>query len=162
FATRGEYQIAGDGWLHALSVSGAPASATASALLKPLQALLDYARIKADVAPDDARLLTALQDPVAATADANGLLYTLMRWAAPSPDALLPHSGKVNAGNADRAALRDLPTFVRVHDAFAVTRVMGISADALIAVTTNEPVSDSTRALQAALRARYEPGAWRD
>lgn len=162
FATRTEYQINADGWLNALAVTGAPSAATARALLGPLCTLLDYARVKAEIAPGDLRLLAALKDPIAASADPHGLLYTLTRWEAGSLDALLIHFGKVNGANADRVALRDLATFMRVHDAFAPLRTMGISASALIAAVGNEPSADSARALQVALRARYDASVWRD
>jgi len=39
---------------------------------------------------------------------------------------------------------------------------MGVGAGALIAATTNDPGPDTVRALQAALRARYDPDDWRE
>lgn len=154
FATYSDYQINGDGWLNTLPVNGNSAAPTT--LLKPLQALLDYARIKADLAPDDERLLTVLKNPVAATADRNGPLYTLTRWDAASLTALLNQFGR------NIADLAHLEWFGRVYDAFALIRKMGISGSGLIAATTNEPAGNTVRDLQAALRARYDTAAWWD
>lgn len=153
FATHSDYLIVGDGWLNVLPVSGN--SADPAALLKPFQALLDYARIKADLSPDDELLLSVLQDPAAA-ANANGLLYTLTHWDEASLTALL------NRFVDNIAGLSSFKLFVRVYDAFALNRKMGISGSALIGATTNEPVGDTVRDLQAALRARYDTAACRD
>ena len=48
FAVDPDYAINADGWLNALPVSGS--SAQPDLLLKPFQALLDFARLKADLA----------------------------------------------------------------------------------------------------------------
>src|SRR5262249_46403443 len=61
FATSPDYLISGDGWLNALPVSGDPSAPVAVALLKPLRGLLDYARIKTELSPDDESLLIILQ-----------------------------------------------------------------------------------------------------
>ena len=121
-----------------------------------MRALLDYARIKAVISPDDERLLTVLKDPVAATANADSLLFTLTRWNAPSLNAVLAQFG----GNI--AGLTHFDPFRRVYDAFALIQTMGISANGLIQATTNEPTGDTVRDLQAALRARYDAADWRD
>ena len=65
-----------------------------SALLKALAALLDFARIKAELAPDDERLLAVLKDPAAATRTRTACCFTLTRWDADSLDALLARFGK--------------------------------------------------------------------
>jgi Neuraminidase-like domain/Salmonella virulence plasmid 28.1kDa A protein len=156
FATSPDYLISGDGWLNALPAVGDPTALTAVALLKPLRDLLDYARVKAELSPDDESLLTVLQDPGAATAGADGLLFTLTRWDEVSLDDLLAHFG----GNV--AGLAHFSQFRRVYDAFALIQKMGISASALIEATTNEPTGDTTRDFQAALRARYSADDWRD
>jgi hypothetical protein len=155
FATDADYQIAGDGWLNALAVGGDPAPLTAAALLKPLRDLLDFARIKAEVSPNDASLVNVLSDTTAATAGTDGPLYTLTRWDRRSLDDLLAHFG------GDVAGLAHFEQFRRVYDAFALARKMGIPTGALIRATTNEPTGDTVRELQAALRARYEAADWR-
>ncbi|HEU5370514.1 MAG TPA: neuraminidase-like domain-containing protein, partial [Ktedonobacterales bacterium] len=155
FATDADYQIAGDGWLNALPVTGDPTAPTAAALLKPLQGFLDFVRIKADISPGDEQLLTVLEDPVAASATPDGLLYTLTRWDAASLASLLNQFGGAIAG------LARLDLFRRVYDAFALLQTMGIAGAALIQATTNEPTGDTVRALQAALRARYADADWR-
>ncbi|MGH9751588.1 MAG: neuraminidase-like domain-containing protein, partial [Blastocatellia bacterium] len=156
FATSPDYPVSGDGWLNALPVSGDPAAPTAVALLKPLRDLLDYSRIKAELSPGDESLLTILQDPIAATASADGLLFTLTRWDKVSLNDLLAHFGGAIAGLASFAQFR------RVYDAFALIQKLGISASALIDATTNEPTGGTARDLQAALRARYAATDWRD
>lgn len=155
FATDADYQIAGDGWLNTLAVVGAPAPLVAVALLKPLRALLDFARIKAELSPDDDSLLTILRDPATATAKADSLLFTLTRWDKKSlADVLLRFGGNI-------AGLSHFAQFRRVYDAFALIQTMGIPATALLSATTNEPTADTVRALQAALRARYDGDDWR-
>jgi Neuraminidase-like domain/Putative peptidoglycan binding domain len=156
FATDPDYQIASDGWLNALPVAGDPAPATAAALLKPFQALLDFARIKAQLSPGDESLLTVLQDPEAATANSKSLLYTLTRWDKKSLSDLLAHFGGPVAGLARFDLLR------HIYDAFALLQTLGISAAALIRATTNDPHGDTLRDFQAALRARYDAASWRD
>ncbi len=150
FATDPDYE----GWLGLLRID-APAFG-AVGLLKPLRALLDYARIKSEVAPDDESLLTILKDPVAATANAEGLFFKLIRSDKTSLDSLLAHFG----GSAADLAHFDL--FRRVYGAFELIRGIGISANALTRATTNEPTGDTLRDLQAALRARYDAATWRD
>jgi hypothetical protein len=159
-AAHADYQIGGRGWLNALPVTGSTDNTTSVALLTAFAALLDFARLKVELSPDDERLLTALTDPIAATQDADGLLFALTGWEPGSLDTLLVRFGKVEGGNADRGALKDLPTFVRVHEAYGWLRKMGISASALIQATTNEPTATVVRNLQAALRARYDENDW--
>lgn len=156
FATSADYQIAGDGWLNALPVSGDPSATIAAALLKPLLALLDFARLKAGISPGDEQLLTILTDPATATAQTESLLYTLTHWDADSLNALLAEFGGTIAG------LAHLDLFSRVYDAFALLQPMGIVASALLKATTNAPDSDIVGAFQAALRARYSIDDWRE
>lgn len=156
FATDADYRISGDGWLNTLPVSGNPTAPVAAALLKPLRDLLDYARIKSEISPDDESLLAILKDPAAATAKADSLLFTLTRWEKTSLDDLLTHFG----GNI--AGLIHFDLFRRLYDAFALIQKMGVSASALTTATTNEPTGNTVRDFQAALRARYDAAAWRD
>ena len=156
FATHSDYQINGDGWLNALAVSGDPAPATATALLKPFEALLDFARIKSAISPNDESLLTILKDPTTATQNTDSLLFTITRWNQTSLNDVLTQFSSTIAG------LEHFDLFRRVYDAFAVIQKMGISAKALIQATTNEPTADTVRDLQGALRARYDSASWRD
>jgi hypothetical protein len=156
FGTHSDYRIGGDGWLNALPVTGDPASPTGVALLKPLQAILDCARIKAAISPGDERLLSVLKDPVLATANTGSLLFTITGWDALSLNAVLTQFGGIIAD------LTQFELFRRVYDAFALMQTMGISATALIHVTTNEATGDTVRDLQASLRARYAAADWRD
>ena len=141
-------------WLNDLPVNGNSASPTAS--LNPLRALLDYTRIKAQLSTSDESLFVAMSDPVAATAQPDSLLYALTGWDEASLDALLQHFGEVGA------SLSQVQLFRRVHQAFALARTMGISVTALIAGTTNEPMALILRDFQSALRSRYETDSWRE
>ncbi|HEY3132260.1 MAG TPA: neuraminidase-like domain-containing protein [Acidobacteriota bacterium] len=156
FATDSDYQVNGDGWLNALAVSGDPMPSTAAALLRPFEALLEFARINAHLSPDDEQLLGILQDPTAATATAESQLFTLTRWDRASLDDVLTQFGSTIAG------LSHFDLFRRVHDAFAVIRRMGVSGAALIRATTNAPDGGIVRDFQAALRARFADSDWRD
>jgi hypothetical protein len=156
FATHADYRIGGDGWLNALPVIGNAAHPTEIALLAPLRAMLDYARIKAAVAPDDDSVLDALEDPAAATATADSPLFALTGWSSATLPVLLAWFG---AATAD---LGHMATFARVYDAFFLSRQMGFAIPALLPATTNEPTADTTRDMQAALRARYAPADWRE
>lgn len=167
FASHSDYRIAGQGWLNSLPVTDNPDNATSPALLKALMALLDFARIKAEVSPDDERLLTVLNNPetiiknlTAVFAKPELLLISLMRWEPASLDALLVRFGKIKDGKADRTALKDLDTFSRVYTAYSVMKKLGIPASALIKATTNEPNAIIISDLQSALRARYEESDW--
>jgi hypothetical protein len=144
-------------WLNELPVAGNVAAP--HALFSPLRDLLDYARIKEEIAPGDDRLFTLLADPVNATQHnegADSLLVSVTRWDMPSLNAVLGHFG------GDLAGLSSLDLFRRVYDAFALVRRMGIGASVLIEATTNEPVPRTVRDLQAALRARYDASDWPD
>jgi len=154
FAAHASYRIAGEGWLNRFPVAGSPDNVTSAGLFKALGALLDFPRIKAELSPDDERLLEVLQDP-AAIADKESLLLTLTRWESTSLDALVARFGQAN-----RDALKDLEFFRRVYDAYALVRKMGVPAFALAAATTNKPGADAVRDLQAALRARYDEADW--
>ena len=166
FAAQTHYQINSQGWLNSLPVAGNPDSATSTALLTAFNGLLDFARIKAELSPDDERLLAVLKDPATpiqkdlttATPNPNSLpfslLFSLTRWETSSLDALLTHFGKVIGG------LSQIETFDRVCNAYKLVKQMGIPATALIKATTNEPTATTARDLQAALRARYDESSW--
>jgi hypothetical protein len=171
FGAKEDYRIGGRGWLNRLPVVGSPDGATSPALLRALEALLDFAGLKAKFAPNDERLLAVLKDPHATVETADGtlekdkqsLLLALTRWDRASLDTLLLRFGKhlpAQPDQADRAALKDIDTWVRVHRAFAPVKKIGVSASALIAAATNEPQALAVRVFKAALRARYEESDW--
>jgi hypothetical protein len=151
FVAHADYHIRGEGWLNALTVSGGPDTTTAQALRDALVALLEFARIKARLSPDDERLLAVLQDPSTALPNGDSLLLTLTRWESSSLNALLARFGK---------PLTHMDAFRRVYDAASLATTVGISASTLITATTNEPDGTTVRNLQAALRARYHEAAW--
>ena len=156
FATDPDYSIAADRWLNSITVSGDPSPASASALLKPLLALLNYSRIKSELSVSDERLLAVLQDPAAATTGPNSSLFVLTQWDRASLNDTLAHF----SGNL--AGLSHFDMFQRVYDAFSLIQAIGISAAKLILATTNEPTPAILRDFQAALRARYDASDWRD
>lgn len=163
FATQTEYEIGGQGWLNSLPVTGSPENATSTALLTAFTALLDFVRIKAELAPDDERLLTVLKDPAAVTENTKSVLFGLTQWDPDSLNKLLVRFGKHIDGQpdqADRITLKDLDTFLRVHRAYSLVKKLGIPAEALIKSTTNEPDAVALRDFQAALRARYNESDW--
>ena len=173
-ATHADYRINedgqlvsdGGGWLNALPNAdnlhlSDPTEATVAktlnaALLAPLQALLDFARIKAEISPGDSSLLATLKDPTTATQNADSLLFTITHWDRASLNEVLARFTSSIAG------LGHFELFRRVYDAFALMGKMGIPARTLIDATTNEPTADTVRALQEALRARYDPASWRN
>lgn len=159
---QGQLAINGDGWLNVLPIGDNPDPATPVAhalnasLVKPLQVLLHFSRIKAAVSSMDESLLNVLKDPVQATQNTNSLLFTITQWNQASLYAVLSRIMRT------RADLEHFDVFLRVYGAFSLIRQMGISAEALIGATTNEPTSDTVRSLQAALRARYDTASWRE
>ena len=155
-AAHADYQIGGHAWLNSLPTMDSPDNATSTALLTVFSALLDYARIKAELAPDDEHLLEILGDTPAATQSTDSLLFTLARWNSDSLDALLTRFGKTVAD------LADLKTFRRVYDSYLLVKKVRVPAVALINAATNEPTADTVRDLQAALRARYDSSNWLD
>jgi peptidoglycan hydrolase-like protein with peptidoglycan-binding domain len=147
-------RIGAAGWLNALAVTGPPDAATARALRDVLVALLDFARLKAKLAPDDERFLAVLADPAALLPNGDSLLLSLTGWEGASLDALLARFGLA------RADLVRLETWRRLDDAYAVVRALGVTAAALLPAVTNQPDGPAVRAFQSALRARYDPADW--
>ena len=158
FATRVDYLIGGQGWLNSLPVTGTPDSSTSQALLKAFTAILQFARLKAQLSPGDERLFAVLKDPEAAakvaTENVDSPLFSLTRWDSESREALLARFGK------SLADLAHIETFQRVYDAYGPLKALGISASTLIDVATNEPSARAVDTLQAALRARYDEADW--
>ncbi len=149
----------GEDWLNLLRTKGEPPRTQAATLFGILSALLDFARIKAALAPGDDRFLAVLKNPQLRTPEDNSQLLALTRWESSSLEALLDRLGKSANGTE---ALKSLGTFARVYDAYAWLKKLGIGASALIAGATNEPTADAVRALQSALRARYAIADWRE
>ena len=155
FATRTEYQVRGEGWLNSLFFSGRLGEPNWKALGDVLTALLSFARLKAELSPDDERLLSALQKPDTLLADGRSLLLSLTGWETASRDAFLARFGLAVAG------LARVESFSRVHAACRMAKKVGIPAAALLAAVTNEPAASTVQALQAALRARHDESGWR-
>lgn len=154
-AAHADYQVDGEGWLSRLPVMGSTDLTTARRLHTPVDGLLDFARLKADLSPDDERLLQVLRDPQTTTADEESLLlYDLTRWELSSLNDLLNRFGLAVTD------LAHLQTFVRVYDAYGWVKKLGVPAASLILATTNEPKPAAVRDLQAALRARHDESGW--
>jgi hypothetical protein len=154
FGVSPDYQINADSWLNVLPASGN--STNPDLLLKPFQALLDFARLKAELSPEDESLLAVLKDPAAATQNPDSLLFSLTRW---NPTDLNDLLGQFNS---NVAGLGQFELFLRVNEACALVQQMGISASVLIRATTNDPAAATAVILQSALRARYDAASWRD
>lgn len=132
----------GQGWLNFLAVSQDPDPATAASLRDVLMSLLDYARIKQALSPNDERFLALLQNPASKLPNGFSALFSLTRWDQRSLNALLNRF----FGNTDLADLASVENFRRVYDAYAFVQTCRISAAVLIAVTTNAPSDDGRRA----------------
>jgi hypothetical protein len=156
FAKDPSLRVGGDGWLNALTVTGDPSPVVAKGLLKPFEYLLDFARIKGDLSPDDEQVLAVLNDPASATATPDGPMFSLTRWDKSSLTSLLTQfAGTLNG-------LSDLGLFRRVYDAFSFIHQVGVSGAAAIRITTNAPDGGVIRDFGSALRARFDAGSWRD
>jgi hypothetical protein len=143
----------GQGWLNTLPVSGRPDDATSRTLRDVLITLLDFACLKADLSPDDERLLAVLQNPVAVV-NGKDLLLGLTGWESGALTTLLSRFGLPRADLSRAGNLR------RVHAAYAVVKKLGIPASAVLNAVTNEPTADTVRGLQAVLRACYDEPGW--
>ena len=128
----------GRGWLNFLTPAGDPDLATAARLDDVLVALLDFARIKQALSPNDQRLLSVLQDPSAyLPGGSQSALLSLTGWAQVSLDALLTRF----FGNTRVARLSNIEDFRRVYDAYAIVQTCRVTASALIAAVTNAPTA---------------------
>jgi hypothetical protein len=143
--------VASASWLDALPVTG---TGTPD-LLAVLTALLDYAHLKATFSPDDERLLDVVEAPTALLPSGEDALITLTGWDPASLDSALARFSYA------RTDLAQVGVFRRVFDALDLVQRTGVSADALIAASTNNPIDASVpTALQAAVRARYDEADW--
>ena len=154
FAKHQDYQVNSQGWLNVLAVSSGDPDIAPVQATKILLALLDFARIKSALAPDDERLLAVLQDPNAILPDKSLLLLALTRWESGSLNALFTRYGKAMPD------LGHLETFRRVYDTYAMVKTLGIPASTLISATTNDPDPAKVRDFRSALRARYDRADW--
>ncbi|GAA3264541.1 neuraminidase-like domain-containing protein [Streptomyces labedae] len=149
-----DLRVDGQGWVNALRTSGPADPQKDHKLLDALRALLGLAVLKAELAPSDERLLTALKNPTATDANGTSLLLTVTGWQSQSLDKLLDHLGKT------RKDLTHIETFARVHQAYTVLTALGASAAKAIEATTNNPTPNVVAAFQAAVRARYDESDW--
>jgi hypothetical protein len=140
----------GQGWLNFLVVSEEPDPATCASLRDVLTALLDFARIKRALSPNDERLLSLLQKP-----DISAVI-SLTGWDRNSLTTLLTRF----VGDTDLDKLTTIEYLRRVFDAYAFVRTCRISAATLIAAATNAPTATAVRAFQSALRALYAETDW--
>jgi hypothetical protein len=154
FGTNPDYDVNGEHWLNALPVASPSDTAATPMLLASVLALLRYAELKKELSVRDVRLIRLLQEPQATTEDGRSLRTLLTGWDSASLSALFARFGLSDSD------LADLDPFIRVKEAFAVVKRLGISAAALLAGTTNEPTADTVRTLQSALRARYDDSVW--
>lgn len=154
FALHADYAMAGEGWLNALPVSPSSDEATTQALLESALALVGYRELKEALGVSDERLLEVLRDPAVTAEDGAPLLNRVTGWQEGDLTALLDHFG------LETSDLAHLPHFIRLREAFALVKKLGVGADTLLSYTTNEPTGEMLRGLQAALRARYDSSAW--
>lgn len=147
----------GLGWLNFLAAPGTSNDivlTTATNLRYVLTSLLNYARIKQALSPNDERFLAVLQNPKSTLPNGFSALLSLTRWDQSSRDALL------NRFNMQLTDLSSVENFRRVYDAYAFVKTCRISAAVLVAVTTNAPSATTVAALQSALRALYAESDW--
>jgi transcriptional regulator with XRE-family HTH domain len=156
FANDTTLHVNGNGWLNVLATTADPVPVVANGLLKPLESLLNFARIKSDLSPGDEQVLAILQNPVGATATADSTLFSLTRWDKGSLTDVLTQFGGTVAG------LAGFDLFRRVYDAFQILQKLGVSGSAAIRAATNEPDRGVVRDFGSALRARYDAANWRD
>ena len=158
FASHEDYCLEGssnedEGWLNFLPVEPLADEVIAHDLFGNLMALLFYRLLKERLNISDNRLLEVMQDPE--TRDEENVLFMerVTGWREADITALLDHFG------LRLSDLGHLTIFLRLSDAFQVVNKVGIGAQSLIEVTTNEPDADTLRSLQGALRARYDDTA---
>ena len=160
--------VSGGLWTDALLTVGQPDAAASADLAAVLDALLGYAQLKAAYspgtqAPAAGRLLSVLQQMAAATPDPAPALLALTGWDQVSLGALLRHFyGSASLGGI--AAATPLAILRRLSDAFTAVTSSGVTADTLIAATTNDPDSapgvTTVEDFQAAARSRYAEPDW--
>jgi hypothetical protein len=164
FATNDNYKIitgvtAGtnnyDYWLNVLSVQQNQSTSAdiSKALLKPLQALLNYSRVKADISPNDESLLNVMEEFPPSSVSSDNDLLVVTKWNYIFYNDLFSYFKPLG--------LNDFDLFTRIYDAFEIVQRTGISPRSLIQANTNDPSGDIVRKVQASLRALYDPDSWR-
>ncbi len=118
--------------------------------------MLDFAQIKAALAPSDERLLSVLENPDAAGPDGAPAVLSMTGWALDSLQELLQRF----YGDKQLGHLSNIENLRRVYDAYAVLSTCRVSAKSLIAATINDPNADNVGTLQSALRALYAEADW--
>lgn len=154
----------GRGWLNLLpgspytDVLGSayPGGADGARLRATVQAVLDFARLKAALSPSDERVLQTLQAPGAILPNGQTALANLTGWQPGSLNALLMRF----TGATALTALRDIETFARAFDALAIVTTARVSAAVLLGALSNAPTAASVASLQSALRAQYAAADW--
>lgn len=153
------WRIDEDGWLNKIPVkNNATTKKLSAALVEPLWGLLDLARLKAawlGGTPGDLRLLEVLQNPQVASRE-GGTLWQISGW---NPAGLSDILARMGVKISD---LTQVPVLRHVADAYTLVRTLATSAKSVVAATTNDPQPGTASAFEQALRARYDPSAWRD
>lgn len=154
FASHADYMINGESWLNYLPVTGGQDTVPSSRLYAVLSAMMDVVVMSAQLDVETAQLLQVFQDPVAATARGDSLLYELTGW---EPSAVKAMLGRIGKTVHD---LVHLDVFIRVYEGCQLAKNVGIGMQELIDVVTNDPQADAVRVLHGALRARYDEAEW--
>ena len=157
-ASTADLAINGEAWPNQLAVKADCDASIAPKLGDVLSAVLNFARMKKTLSPDDERLLAVLQNPAAVLPSGDTAVLSLTGWDQLSLNSLLTQFFT----NTQLANLEHVANFTRVFDAFAVVIACGISAGALIAAVTNDPTQSMVAGLQSALRAIYAEPDWRE
>ena len=159
--------VGGGRWTDALLTTGQPGAAASAQLATVLDAMLGYAQLKARYspgtqAPAAGRLLGVLRQMTTATPDPAPALLALTGWDQVSLGALLTHFyGTASLGGIAKAT--PLAVLRRLHDAFTVVTASGVTADALIPATTNDPDHagpTTVEDFEAAVRSRFAEPDW--
>jgi hypothetical protein len=120
-----------------------------------LRDILNFARIKAAVSPNDEQLLNVMEDPTMLSADGvTPQIVKLMAWSQSSLNSLLRN---FSLHLADFSSVENLRM---VFDAYSFVTTCRISAAALLAGATNAPTPATVASLQSALRALYAASDW--
>ena len=135
------------------SYTGAASPYTFNGLVRHyfLRRQANLADLQIVLAPKDERLLGILDDPSASLANGDSALLRLTGWSPDSLNALLEQF----FANANVTNLTQVEKLRQVYDAYVLVKRCGLSAAALISVTTNDPGSATVAALQSTLRALY-------